>query len=102
MDWTFGTESLSSTAPALAGLGGPPVGRLHPDTMARLQLVANRSATVTTGAGQLTVTVKADEGMAPGVMVIPRHHLIEWQVFGETRVIVNSSQLKMVEMADRA
>ncbi len=102
VDWTFGTESLSSAAPALAALGGSPVGRLHPDTIARLQLVANRSVTVTTGAGRLTVTVIADEGMAPGVMVVPRHRLIEWQVFGETRAIVKGSQLKIVEMADNA
>ncbi len=93
VDWTVGTEILSATAPALATLGEAPVARLHPDTMARLQLAANQSVTITTDAGQLTVTVEADARMAAGVMVVPRHHLLQWQVFGDTRVMVDGSQL---------
>jgi NADH-quinone oxidoreductase subunit G len=95
VDWTVGTESLSAAAPALATLAGSPAARLHPDTLTRLQLVAGQSVSITTDAGQLTVTMAADARMATGVMVVPRHQRLEWQVFGETRVMVDASQLKV-------
>jgi hypothetical protein len=30
--------------------------------------------------------------MAEGVVVAPRHHAVDWQVFGDTRVIVTCTQ----------
>ena len=94
VDWTFGTETLSARAPALNKVETAPVARLHPDTISRLGLAEGKPVTVSMNAGQLTVPVQADPHMAPGVMVVPRHRLLEWQVFGETRVILEHSQLK--------
>ena len=94
VDWTFGTESLSARAPALTKVEAAPVARLHPDEIARLGLTDGRPVTVSMNGSRLTVPVQADPRMAPGVIVVPRHHLLEWQVFGETRVLLESSQLK--------
>lgn len=101
VDWTFGTETLSARAPVLNKVEAAPVARLHPDTIARLGLVEGKPVTVTMNAGQLTVPVQADPHMARGVMVVPRHRLLEWQVFGETRVIVERSQLKAHSKGNR-
>lgn len=94
VDWTFGTETLSAMSPALNKAESAPVARLHPDTIASLGLAEGKSVTISMNAGRLTVPVQADPCMAPGVIVVPRHHRLEWQVFGETRVIVEHSQLK--------
>ena len=94
VDWTFGTETLSARSPALNKAESAPAARLHPDTIASLGLAEGKPVTVSMNAGRLTVPVQADARMAPGVMVLPRHHRLEWQVFGETRVILERSQLK--------
>jgi NADH-quinone oxidoreductase subunit G len=94
LDWTFGTETLSAMAPSLNEVEASPVARLHPDEIARLGLAEGRPVTVSMNGIRLTLPVQADPRMALGVMVVPRHRLLEWQVFGETRVVLESSQLK--------
>jgi NADH-quinone oxidoreductase subunit G len=94
VDWTFGTETLSAMAPALNKVEAAPMARLHPDETARLGLAEGKPVTVSFNGSRLTVPVQADPRMATGVMVVPRHHLLDWQVFGETRVIVERSRLK--------
>ncbi len=93
VDWTFGTETLSAMAPALTRVEASPAARLHPDEIARLGLAEGKPVTVSMNGSRLTVPVQADPRMALGVMVVPRHHLLEWQICGETRVIVKRSQL---------
>lgn len=93
VDWTFGTETLSAMAPALNKVEAVPVAHLHPDTIASLGLAEGKPVTVSMNGSRLTVPVQADPRMAKGVMVVPRHHLLEWQMFGETRVILERSQL---------
>ncbi|MGA6925178.1 MAG: NADH-quinone oxidoreductase subunit NuoG [Desulfosarcina sp.] len=94
VDRTFGTEPLSAMAPVLNELEETPTGRLHPETMARLGVAAGATVTVSIDGRRLTVAVAPDSRMAPEVLVVPRHHLLAWQAFGETRVMLESSQLK--------
>ena len=94
VDWTFGTETMSAMSPTLAKVEASPVARMHPDTISGLELSADQAVTVFVNENRLTMPLKADPGMASGVMVVPRHHLIDWQVLGETRVILAPSQLK--------
>ncbi len=94
VDWTFGTETLSTMAPALNKVEASPVACLHPKEIARLGLADGKPATVSMNGSRLTLPVQADPRMAPGVIVVPRHRLLEWQLFGETRVMLESSQLK--------
>ena len=94
VDWTFGTETLSAMSPTLEKVEASPVARMHPDTIASFGLVEGKPVTISVDARQLTVPVQADPRMARGVVVVPRHRLLEWQVFGETRMILARSQLK--------
>jgi NADH-quinone oxidoreductase subunit G len=94
VDRTFGTEPLAAMAPVFSRLEDPPAADLHPDTLARLGLNAVGSVGISVNGHRLTVPVQANARMAPEVMVIPRHHLLEWQWLGETRLAVESSRLK--------
>ena len=38
--------------------------------------------TIATGQGELTVTLQTMENMARGVLVLPRHHCLNWQILG--------------------
>ncbi|MFO7716785.1 2Fe-2S iron-sulfur cluster-binding protein [Desulfosarcina sp.] len=93
VDRTFGTEPLSALSPALNQLEVPPWAYLHPETIARLGLKENENVTISSDGGRLTLPVQADPKMAPGVMVVPRHHRLDWQVVGETRILLDSRQI---------
>jgi NADH-quinone oxidoreductase subunit G len=95
VDWTFGTETLSARAPALNKVEALPVACMHPETISALGLIAGRAVTVSRNENRLTLPLQADPRMVPGVLVVPRHHQLEWQVFGETRVILEPSQLEI-------
>ena len=94
VDRTFGTEPLSALSPVLAEGDTDPVGRMHPDTMAALKLTDGGSVTITIEDGRLILNVTADAGMATGVLVVPRHHHLDWQVAGDTRLTVAASEIE--------
>jgi NADH-quinone oxidoreductase subunit G len=85
VDWTFGTTAPADMSPALNAIAPSPVARLHPQDMARLHLDEEQQIALQIGSGHFTLPVMADARMAPGVMVIPRHRLLDWQLLGQTR-----------------
>jgi NADH-quinone oxidoreductase subunit G len=93
VDWTFGTEPLSAMSPTLNQIESVPMAHMHPDTLADLNVADNYRVTLTTDSGRLALTLQADERVAPGVVVIPRHHLLDWQVVSDTRAIIERSQI---------
>ena len=93
VDWTFGTESLSAMSPVLQALSASPVARMHPDTIAGAGLAANLPVRVTARRGELQLPLQADPTMARGVLVVPRHHLLNWQELGDTRLSLESSRV---------
>jgi hypothetical protein len=66
---------------------------LHPETRGRLGLDGIHHLTVSTPGGQITVALNTDQRVAPGVLVIPRHHSIEWQVVKDTRMVLKQTHL---------
>jgi NADH-quinone oxidoreductase subunit G len=93
VDLTFGTEPLSSMTPALESLTPPPAASMHPETMARMGLIDGRPVTLQAVEGELTLPLRADARTAEGVVVVPRNQSVDWQVFGDTRVILERSQI---------
>ena len=95
-DWTFGTEELSSFSPPLRELERRPCASLHPDDAVRLGL--NREDRVRIGLddGHVEVDVWIEEDMAPGVMVLPRHRLLEWQKITRLPKFVSFEEIEKV------
>jgi NADH-quinone oxidoreductase subunit G len=93
VDWTFGTETLSALSPTLAEITPAPSARMHPETRDRLGLDENQRLSVSTSGGQFTLAQIIDRRVAPGVVVIPRHHRLHWQIVADTRVVLKASQL---------
>lgn len=94
VDWTFGTEALSLSASALTKVTHPPVATLHPMTADRLNLGHKGRMTISTAVGALSLDWRTDERMAPNVIVMPRHHMLEWQVLGATRLELDATQIR--------
>lgn len=93
VDRTFGTEPLSAQSPALAE-ESPPAAQMHPRTIQALGLRADQKIVLSAGSERLSLRLQAVDRMVPGVVVIPRHHTLDWQVFGETRLTIKQSQIK--------
>jgi NADH-quinone oxidoreductase subunit G len=101
VDWTFGTEALSALSPTINQIAAAPVAVMHPLDIQRLGLAQDNAVVISSAAnGPLTVQLRADSNMAQGVVVIPRHHLLDWRLFGETRLILNSSQIRAAMAKD--
>ena len=96
VDRTFGTEPLSAMSPVLTQEMDGPAAGLHPSDIQKLGLDENKNLVVTTDAGSLELPMAADDRMAPGVIVIPRHHELQWQIFEDTVVRIKKSQIKPV------
>ena len=89
----FGTEPLSSMAPALDKIDPPPMAAMHPQTLAALGAESTATLTIDLDGQALTIPVTPEPEMAPGVLAVPCHHQWIWQVVGETSLILNRSQI---------
>ncbi len=96
VDWTFGTEGLSSSSAALAEVTPPPVAKVHPETAVDLGLEEGGGITIAMDAGrELSLAWQGDGRMAKGLIVIPRHHELAWQVLGGTRMVLKAEQIQV-------
>jgi NADH-quinone oxidoreductase subunit G len=96
VDWIFGTEPLSADSPALTGVTPPAAAAMHSRTAEELGLGDGGEIVIATGEGQIGLPLRVDDRTAPGVIVVPRHHLIEWQALGGTRIILDRRQVKTI------
>jgi NADH-quinone oxidoreductase subunit G len=78
-DCTFGTEELSSLSPPLRKLERSPFASIHSDDAARLGLAHGNKVKIELDEGDVEVDVSVEENMASGVIILPRHRLLEWQ-----------------------
>ena len=78
-NWTFSTEELSQYSPPLRKLEKEPSAFMHIDDASRLGLSDSDRVTIKLDDGSLEMSVSVKENMASGVIVMPRHRLLEWQ-----------------------
>ena len=78
-DWTFGTEELSSFSPPLRRLEKSPYASMHTDDAAILGLGRGDKIKIELDGGDVEVDVCVQKNMASGVIILPRHRLLEWQ-----------------------
>jgi NADH-quinone oxidoreductase subunit G len=79
VDWTFGTEELSSYSGCLHQVEKNPVLLMHTQDATRLGLKHKDKVVVHFDRGPLEIELAVADNMASGVMVLPRHRQISWQ-----------------------
>jgi len=95
-DWTFGTEELSSFSPPLRKLERSPCASMHNNDAARLGLGLGDKVKIKLDEGDVEVDVRVEEDMAPGVIILPRHRLLEWQKMKSLPKFVSYEDVKKV------
>jgi NADH-quinone oxidoreductase subunit G len=97
VNWTFSTEELSCSSPPLIKLEQKPTVFIHVDDAARLGLSDGDRVTIALDRGALEVSVTVKENMASGIIVMPRHRLLEWQQIKTLPKFVSYEDVKKVD-----
>ena len=82
VDWTFGTEELSSYSKCGHPAEKPPSLLMHPEDAERLTLHQGEKVLISLDTGDLEVELRTEEKMARKVAALPRHRQLEWQKVG--------------------
>ncbi|UCF91344.1 MAG: NADH-quinone oxidoreductase subunit NuoG [Desulfobacterales bacterium] len=94
VDWTFGTEELAVYSACLKALERKPGLLMHPDDAGRLGLTDGDEVAMQLDRGTLKVPVGVVANMAPGVIVLPRHRLLEWQRLACGRIRLERDRIR--------
>ncbi|NIQ88893.1 MAG: NADH-quinone oxidoreductase subunit NuoG [Deltaproteobacteria bacterium] len=97
VNWTFSTEELSQYSPPLMKLEKEPAVFIHVDDAARLGLSDSDRVTIVLDRGSLEVSVSVKENMASGIIVMPRHRLLEWQKIETLPKFVSYDDVRKVD-----
>jgi len=95
-DLTFGSEVLSARSEGLRELEPEPAVMMHTSEATRLNLADGDSVSIQTESGNFEARLRAVENMAGGVLVVPRHRKMAWQVFETAVVSISRDQIKKV------
>jgi len=96
VDWTFGTEELSSYSPFTQQAEKSPCLFLHAADATRLGLADKGRVRIALDSGSLEVEICVAEKMAPGMMILPRHRRISWQVLAGLPARVGLDKIKKI------
>jgi NADH-quinone oxidoreductase subunit G len=94
VEQTFGTEELSNYSRFTREAEKPPCLTMNTTDADRLGLTHGDRVSLQVNGGSLEVGLQAVETVAPGVMVLPRHRNLPWQVFEAPRVSVPIERIK--------
>ena len=95
-DLTFGSEVLSAHSECLRELESEPAVMMHTSEAHSLDLVNGESVSIQTERGNFEVKLKVVENMAAGVLVVPRHRKISWQIFETGVSSIGRDQIQKV------
>ena len=93
VDWTFGTEELSVRSPYLRQMEKEPCLFLSEKDASRLGISPGDRITLGTDSETIEVHGAVAENMAPGILVLPRHHRLDWQHLKTLKMKLNENQL---------
>jgi len=93
-DWTFGTEELSSLSPCLIEVEPEPCLIMHVSDAQHLGCKDGDFVEITSERGSLQVMVALAQSMAPGVLCLPRHPRLPWQIFRDVKNKIKRDQIK--------
>jgi NADH-quinone oxidoreductase subunit G len=91
---TFGTEALSASSNCLRELEPEPAVIIHPGDAQSLDLNDGDTVSIQTQSGTLETKLKVAGNMATGVLVVPRHRKLSWQIFEPGMSTIGRDQIK--------
>ncbi|RJQ84028.1 MAG: hypothetical protein C4519_05605, partial [Desulfobacteraceae bacterium] len=94
---TFGSEELSCRSLQLIELEPPPRAGLSAADAQRLKLKEGDRIAIDAGAGDIEVELTVSDRIAPGVLLVPRHHRLDWQRLGNRRVHLSPDRIRKVK-----
>jgi NADH-quinone oxidoreductase subunit G len=98
VDQVFGTEELSACSPHLVSLQPAPCAFIHSDEAQRFGLADGDAITIQTEQGTLTAQLCVQEHMAAGLLVLPRHRQLPWQIFKAGQRRLSSDQIRKADV----
>lgn len=96
VDWTFGTEELSSYSTFVQQAEKKPSLFMHAEDAPRLNLKSGDKVALSLDGGPVEVELCISEKMAPGVTVLPRHRQLSWQKVKDWPVMVPFERIKRI------
>lgn len=93
VDWTFGTEELSVRSPYLRQMEKDPCLFLSKKDAAQLRISDGDKMAIRSEAGTIDVHAAVVENMASGILVLPRHHRLDWQHLKALKMALNKKQI---------
>ncbi len=89
----FGTEELSCHSTYLQELEGPPRLLMQAEDAGRLGLMDGDQVRLTLGRGAVEVKLRVVEGMARGVLILPRHRRLAWRKMATSFATIRAEQI---------
>lgn len=94
VDWTFGTEELSSLSPCLRELERRPCLAMHSGQAESMGLTDGDLIEISTETGGLEAELCTADNMAPGILVLPKHRKLAWQIFTPGKIRIRKDQIR--------
>jgi anaerobic selenocysteine-containing dehydrogenase len=96
VDWTFGTEELSTYSKFIQQVEKEPCLFMSLKDASMIGLKDSERIVLPLGKGRLEMKLRIVENMAPGVIVIPKHRQLAWQKIEKWPVKIAVEQIKNV------
>ncbi len=96
-DLTFGSEELSVHSECLFELELEPAILLHTSDAAKMNLADGSLVAIQTESGSFKAKLKVIENMASGVVIVPRHRKLAWQIFAPGTTGIGRDQIKKAQ-----
>jgi NADH-quinone oxidoreductase subunit G len=97
VEQTFGTEELSAYASCLKELESEPCATMHTRDADAFQLQNGDRIEIETDSGSLEILLRVTDNMAAGILLVPRHHKLEWQNLGTGRMQISKKRIRKVD-----
>lgn len=94
IDWTLGTEELSSLSACLVEIEQEPGLVIHGHDARSLGIADGDFVELSSDSGCLQAKASVVENMASGIILLPRHPRLPWQIFAFGKIKIKRDQIR--------
>jgi NADH-quinone oxidoreductase subunit G len=96
VDWTFGTEELASYSRFIQQVEKNPSIFMQAQDASLIGFQDKDKVKIFLEAAEIEAELTVVQNMAPGIMILPRHRKLSWQVFKEIPAKISVDRIKKV------